>query len=205
MLRVAAKNILADFKSQFIEMFGKIKERRTLADLCCKITDGSHAPSKGIDKSNYLMLSSQNIFDELVLDDVRYLTKEDFIKENRRTNIEEGDLLLTIVGTIGRTHVVKKNEKYVFQRSVCVIKPKADVLNSVFLESYLKTDEGFNQLDNGGHGTTQRGIYLKNVNNLLIPLANMNDQLLFVSFKTQTDKSKFMHNIATKGETYAYI
>ena len=192
-------------KSQFIEMFGKIKERRTLADLCCKITDGSHAPSKGIDKSNYLMLSSQNIFDELVLDDVRYLTKEDFIKENRRTNIEEGDLLLTIVGTIGRTHVVKKNEKYVFQRSVCVIKPKADVLNSVFLESYLKTDEGFNQLDNGGHGTTQRGIYLKNVNNLLIPLANMNDQLLFVSFKTQIDKSKFMHNIAKKGETYAYI
>ena len=61
-----------------------------LGDLCLKITDGSHNPPKGIDQSEYLMLSSKNIFDdEITLDNPRYLSKDDFEKENKRCNTEQ--------------------------------------------------------------------------------------------------------------------
>ena len=52
-----------------------------LKNLCFKITDGSHNPPKGIEYSEYPMLSSQNINKEILFNDVRYLTQEDFEKE----------------------------------------------------------------------------------------------------------------------------
>ena len=73
-------------------------------DICNSVTDGSHNPPQGIDSSEYIMLSSKNIFDDKVtFEEPRYLLKEDFEKENKRTKISEGDVLLTIVGTVGRT------------------------------------------------------------------------------------------------------
>lgn len=180
-------------KSRFIEMFGNVKTFKPLMELTSKITDGSHNPPKGIEFSEYLMLSSQNIHDELTLKDVRYLSKEDFEIENRRTNIEDGDVLLTIVGTIGRTYVVKNGEKYTFQRSVGVIKPKQDILNGVFLSIYLKTPQAIVQLEASGHGTSQKGIYLNDIKKLIVPIVDIGLQNEFADFVKLIDKSKFVY------------
>ena len=179
-------------KSRFIEMFGICLNKRQLGDITNKITDGSHNPPKGIEKSEYLMLSSQNVFDELVLSDVRFLSKEDFDIENKRTDIHEGDVLLTIVGTIGRTHVVKSNENYTFQRSVAVIKPIKNILNGTYLSAFLKTQEAVTQLERGGHGSSQKGIYLQDVRKLLIPVPEYKKQVEFANYAQLIDKSKFI-------------
>lgn len=178
-------------KARFVEMFGKEENKKQLGEVTKKITDGSHNPPKGIDISEYLMLSSQNIWDELDLKGVRYLTKEDFESENKRTDIHDGDVLLTIVGTIGRTHVVRNDEKYTFQRSVAVIKPIDNILDGVFLSSFLKTDDAITQLEKGGHGSSQKGIYLQDVKKLLIPIPRYEKQIEFKNFVKQLDKSKF--------------
>lgn len=39
----------------------------------------------------------------------RWITNEEWKIENQRTNIEVGDVLLTIVGSIGRSAVVQNN------------------------------------------------------------------------------------------------
>jgi len=171
-------------------MFGSEK-CAILQDLSDKITDGSHMPSKGVEKSDYLMLSSQNIFDEINCDSARFLSKEDFESENKRTDIMDGDVLITIVGTIGRTHVVRNGEKYVFQRSVGVIKPKRNKLNGVYLASYLQTDKAKAFLASGAHGSSQKGIYLQDLKKLPVPLASIELQNQFATFVSQVDKSKF--------------
>ena len=38
--------ISLDIRSRFVEMFGDLKDRRTIADLCSIITDGTHQPPK---------------------------------------------------------------------------------------------------------------------------------------------------------------
>ena len=179
-------------KSRFIEMFSNINEHKTLNELTIKITDGSHNPPKGIEKSNYLMLSSQNIQDSLVLNDVRYLSKEDFEKENKRTDIQNNDVLLTIVGTIGRTYVVKNDEKYVFQRSVAVLKPKKEELNGTFLSIFLQTPEAIHQLEKGGHGTSQKGIYLGDLKKIITPCPSIDKQKQFEKYVQEIDKSKLI-------------
>ena len=176
-------------KTRFAEMFEMCETKKELGELTTKITDGSHNPPKGIEKSDYLMLSSQNIFNELDLSDVRYLTKEDFDRENKRTDIQENDVLLTIVGTIGRTHVVRKGESFTFQRSVGVIKPIGSILNGTYLSICLHTDDVVNQLESSGHGSSQKGVYLQDLKKISIPVPSIESQNEFASFVKMVNDS----------------
>jgi restriction endonuclease S subunit len=136
-----------------------------LKDICSKITDGSHNPPKGVSSSEYLMLSSKNIYNDLITyEEPRYLTKEEFEIENRRTDIQKGDVLLTIVGTIGRCAVYDKNENVVLQRSVAVIKPRKELIDSRFLMYRLINLANVFSIES--KGVAQKGIYLNQLANI---------------------------------------
>ena len=152
-----------------------------LGDVCAKITDGSHNPPQGISCSEYLMLSSKNIYDDdISFDDPRYLSKENYETENKRTQISAGDILLTIVGTVGRAAVVSKTEKKIcLQRSVAVIKPKQELIDSRFLMYQLQSMR--THLEQEARGVAQKGIYLRQVENLQIKVPSRGEQLQVVS------------------------
>ncbi|NFO15624.1 restriction endonuclease subunit S [Clostridium botulinum] len=143
-----------------------------LKEICNKITDGSHNPPKGIDISEYLMISSKNINNDLIsYSEPRYLEKELFESENKRTDIKRGDILLTIVGTVGRCAVYERDGKVVFQRSVAVIKPKKEIVNSRYL--MYKLISMTNYFEKEARGVAQKGIYLKQLANIDINLPNL--------------------------------
>ncbi len=110
-----------------------------LSELANKITDGSHNPPKGVEFSEYIMLSSKNVFDdEFHYESPRYLSEKDYKQEDKRTQITAGDVLLTIVGTIGRVAVVPNDAPSItLQRSVAVIKPIKEKIASRFFMYYL--------------------------------------------------------------------
>ena len=177
-------------KSQFIEMLSNSGyEEKSMGELCDKITDGSHNPPKGNDGSEYLMISSKNVFiDGLDLADVRYLSKEEFDLENKRTEVKKNNILLTIVGTIGRTYLVKGNEgNIVMQRSVAVLKP-SDRVNPLFMMYSLHIDEN---LEKEGRGNAQKGVYLKQLSQFKIKVPSLDVQNNFCTIYQQADKSKF--------------
>ena len=120
-------------------------EIKKLGDLCLKITDGSHNPPKGIELSDYLMLSSRDIYDEVIhYDNPRYLSKKDFEDEDKRTAIRANDVLLTIVGTIGRVAIVpNKFPNFTLQRSVAVLRPNENKIDSYFLKYSLQNSLNF--------------------------------------------------------------
>ena len=151
-----------------------------IGELSLKITDGSHNPPKGIADSKYRMLSSQNVWNGYLDKSVaRYLTENDFLVEDRRTCAREGDVLLTIVGTIGRTCVLtKEDENITFQRSVCIIKPKPE-LNPFFLCYQLQSKN--EEINLQANGAAQKGFYLKQVQRLHIQLASLQEQAEIVS------------------------
>ena len=128
-----------------------------LGDICYKITDGSHNPPSGVPYSEFLMLSSKNIYDDCITyDDPRYLCREDFESENKRTQIEAGDILLTIVGTVGRVAVVPEKAKSIcLQRSVAVIKPRTDIVLPRFLMYQIQNMKDI--LEKEAKGVAQKG------------------------------------------------
>ena len=141
-----------------------------------QISDGSHNPPPGIEHSNYPMLSSKNIgFDHFDYEAPRYLTKEQFEEENKRTCISDGDVLLTIVGTVGRACCVSEPfTPFTLQRSVAVIKPHKDILLSRFLMYHLAALNNF--FEKEAKGVAQKGIYLKQLAKVPIFVPPLSEQ-----------------------------
>lgn len=180
-------------KSQFVEMFGGFSEwtdTHKLGDICDSISDGSHNPPKGVDYSRNLMISSKNIRDgQITIDDPRYLSDEEFEQENKRTNVKPGDVLLTIVGAIGRVAVVPETiGRIALQRSVAVLHIYKERILPVFMMYMLK--ELFPVIDAEAHGIAQRGIYLAQVNALDVICPPIKLQEQFVTIAIQSDKSR---------------
>ena len=164
-----------------------------LGDVCSFITDGSHNPPPGIEKSDYFMLSSKNIEDDrITLAEPRYLSLLDFESENRRTHITSGDLLMTIVGTVGRVAIVPDDmPSFCVQRSVAVIKCKREVISNRFLMYQLQNMRPI--LERESRGVAQKGIYLKQVSELPIIVPSISSQKYIVAVM-----DKASHLIALK-------
>ncbi len=144
-----------------------------LKNISLHIADGSHNPPKD-SGSGVPLLSATNIHDHFIdiENATRWITKEEWIDENKRTKIEKNDILLTIVATIGRTAVVK-NEIFALQRSVAVIKPK---INSEFLSYYFETPYIQKFMLDNARGTAQKGFYLNSLQELMITLPPLAEQ-----------------------------
>lgn len=160
-----------------------------LSDVCSKITDGSHNPPQGIEHSEYLMLSSKNIFDDsITLTDPRYLSKQDFANENRRTNVAVNDLLITIVGTVGRVAIVPADHPPIcLQRSVAVLKLDNEKVDSRFMMYQLQNMKSLFEAE--AHGVAQKGIYLKQLESVKIdcpPLSTQKEIAANLDKATQT-------------------
>ena len=152
-----------------------------IKDICTFVTDGSHNPPQGIEKSEYMMLSSKNIFDdEITFDEPRFLSQKDFEREHKRTKIVVGDVLLTIVGTVGRTAVADEDmPTFALQRSVAVLHPKNDVCLPRFLMYALRGKRTY--IENRAKGVAQKGIYLKEVSDIDIYIPDISNQEIIIN------------------------
>lgn len=157
-------------------------EYKKLGEVCTLISDGSYNPPKGIDHSLYRMISSQNVFDDnlqITEDNVRYITESDHLCENKRTKLQKDVVLLTIVGTIGRSCVLKGNEGCLtLQRSVAALHPSDQIMPRYLMHCLIGNRHTLNQ---EAHGIAQKGIYLKQLSSLSIPLPPKSTQLAIVS------------------------
>lgn len=149
-----------------------------LNDICNKITDWSHNPPKWIEISDYKMISSRNIDDGILsFDGCRFLRKEDFELENKRTDIQTWDILLSIVWTIGKVCVIEeKHWKFTMQRSLAAIKPKKDLINSYFLWKFFQSPVLQKFINDNAKWAAQKGIYLNSLKELVIPLPPLTEQ-----------------------------
>ena len=152
-----------------------------IKDICTSVTDGSHNPPQGIEKSEYMMLSSKNIFDdEITFGEPRFLSEKDFEREHKRTQIAVGDVLLTIVGTVGRTAVVDEDmPAFALQRSVAVLHPKNDVCLPRFLMYALRGKRTY--IENRAKGVAQKGIYLKEVSDIGIYIPDISNPEIIIN------------------------
>ena len=147
----------------------------TIDEITFIVTDGSHNPPPKLEKG-IPMLSAKNIHDNLItFDDVRYISEESFLKENTRIEVQTGDVLLTIVATIGRCAMVHTNitRKFTLQRSVAILKP---AINSKYLMYNCQSPNFQKLLIQNAKGTAQKGEYLKTLKTLVIPLAPIEEQ-----------------------------
>jgi len=149
--------------------------RSLLANLALKLTDGSHnpPPDAGV---GFPMLSSQNVRDGFVdfSSPSRFVAPEGFEKEDARTRATPGDVLLTIVASIGRSAVVPRGApRFSLQRSVAVIQT---LLVPEYLCLFLRSPRAVAYYWRHAAGTAQKGIYLGKLGELAVDVPPLAEQ-----------------------------
>ena len=176
-----SKILQAAFDGSLTGVDAGIWDQKKLRDISTKIVDGDHNPPKGQkEPTPYIMLSSQNINEDkfVAMNKVRYLSKADFDLCNKRTKLTKGDVLLTTVGTVGRSCVNTDDEVYCFQRSVTIITP---AINSFFLKYYFDSPDFQQLLLLSASGNAQKGFYLNKLKEVEIPVPPLAEQQRIVA------------------------
>ena len=144
--RQQAIQLADDFlRSVFLDIFGdplvnpQKWQVQNLGELTTKITDGKHGDCEDEIGSGYYFISAKDVnYGIINYENARQINKKEFDEVHRRTDLQAGDLVMVNTGaTIGRVAIVlndEKTSKTTFQKSVAIIKPKGELLNSNFLK-----------------------------------------------------------------------
>jgi type I restriction enzyme, S subunit len=145
-----------------------------ISTVTLNVTDGTHVPPP--DESYGIpLLSAKNITDEIQLHHgLRFVSQEYFQAEVKRTGLAAGDVLLTIVGSIGRSAIVPPKPQFALQRSVAILKPSG--VSPKFLSFYLRSPRAGEYFAQHARGTAQVGLYLRDLKQLPVPVAPWNEQ-----------------------------
>lgn len=163
-------------KIRFNGFSGDWEEKR-LKEIIVLLKDGTHASHP--DGKDAFLLSAKNIKNgKIVIDELkdRKISIYDYDSIYKNYRIEQGDLLLTIVGTIGETALYEcLDYKVAFQRSVAIIRC-SKIIFPFFLLSSFCTHQLLKQLVSSASMSAQAGVYLNDLEKLT---------LIFPSFKEQ--------------------
>lgn len=123
------------------------------------------------------MLSARNIENgRIVFDEYRFIDETAFEQEHARSRVAANDVLLTIVGTIGRTAVVSEGlPPFALQRSVAVLTPRDDLLPK-YLCYQLQSPATQRYFEENARGTAQKGVYLKTLGATPIQVPPLDEQ-----------------------------
>jgi type I restriction enzyme S subunit len=147
-----------------------------LKEIAKKITDGEHATPLRT-PSGVLLLSARNIHNgELRLSDVDYVGEEEYERIIKRCFPEEGDILISCSGSVGRICRVPRNLKFVMVRSVALLKLDWTNYSSKYFEYLLQSSFLQKQIEKGKKATAQANLFLGPINNLDVIICSLKEQ-----------------------------
>lgn len=185
-------------QSIFYEMFGDPMENekgwevKKLNDIC-DVRDGTHDSPKYLQNSEYILITSKNIVNGSIdFENVNYISEEDYIKINKRSKVDNGDIIMPMIGTIGNpiiAHIDGTNKFCI--KNVALIKFLADsTVNNMFIVNLMRCSSFSSYLLNQNKGGTQKFVALGAIRKLPIPLPPLPLQQLFAQHIEQIEHQK---------------
>ena len=182
-------------KSRFIELFGDIVLNpfgweKDYLGVVCDVRDGTH-DSPHYHSTGFPLVTSKNVTGgEIDLTDCSLISEADFNKINERSKVNMGDIIMPMIGTVGKPVIVNVEPNFAI-KNVSLIKFKDDsrVLNT-FVRSLLQSDYFDDAVLSKVRGGTQKFISLGDIRKLAVIVPPMELQEQFAAFVEQTDKSK---------------
>lgn len=148
-----------------------------LSDLVTAIRDGTHGTHRRVTEGVPL-LSAKNITanGEIAIDETDDLISEaEYQDLTRSFQLEPDDLLLTIVGSLGR-RAIYSGQRITFQRSVAYIRPQQRKIGSRFLFHWMGHPVFSAELARRSNATAQAGLYLGELAKISVPVPDVPEQ-----------------------------
>ena len=150
------------------------------------VRDGTHDSPEFIDVG-YPLITSKNLLSSgrLDLSNVKFISEEDYLQINKRSGVNDGDILFGMIGTIGNPVKVKSSNYAI--KNVALIKETGGLLNG-FLIYYLSSHDIDKQIHRLNAGGTQKFVALGVLRNLVIRLPTQQEQQQIATVLTNADK-----------------
>jgi type I restriction enzyme S subunit len=130
-----------------------------------------------------------------VLGELGYVDNELFITEKmyeaykKLTGVPKpGDMLVTGVGTLGKTYVVQKNHKFYFKDGNIIWFKINDVMNPYYLQQLYRTSVIEKQINETSGGSTVGTYTIQNAKKTSIPFPGKKEQTAIAEVLSDTDK-----------------
>ena len=157
----------------------------------CDVRDGTHDTPKYHDEGYPLVTSKSVTSGEIDFSSCNLISEEDYKKISERSGVSDGDIIMPMIGTVGKPVIVKTERKFAI-KNVALIKFRegSKVINS-YIYSLLQSPYFDEMVLSKLKGGNQKFVSLSELRGLPIVVPPKSVQEKYELFREQSDKSKF--------------
>lgn len=147
------------------------------------------ATPKYIDKG-IPYITSKNIKNgKIDYSNINYISNEDYENISKNRPIKVNDILISMIGTIGETAVVTKNDDKFYGQNMFLVRLNDKKINQRFFLNYFKSNFVKNQLFNKQNKSTQSYLKANHIEDLKVPVISVEEQ---IKIANKLDKIQMM-------------
>ena len=182
-------------QSIFLEMFGDPVTNRKgfpifrMGDVC-DVRDGTHDSPKYVSEAGYPLVTSKNLSGGFVdLSDVNLISEGDYLQINKRSKVDQGDIIMPMIGTIGSPVLVVDEPRFAI-KNVALIKFTAASPSQILVRQLLSGDYFDHIVGQKNRGGTQKFVSLGDLRSFPLPIPPIALQQEFAERVTAIEKLK---------------
>ena len=140
-------------------------------DFCDPVRDGTHDTPKPTVDGHKLVTSKHIKNGQIESTEAYCISEEEFQAINARSLVEQWDVLMSMIGTVGESAVVKQSPDYAI-KNVALFKCGGSELKGKWLNYYLQSPDARARMSGNMKGSSQQFLSLKQLRALPIPVCN---------------------------------
>lgn len=177
-----------EFKDSEVGRIPKEWEVEPTEKICTKVTDGTHDTPKPVEIGYFLVTSKHIKTGKIDFSEAYFIKKSDFDEINKRSKVDIGDVLFSMIGTVGMTTVVEENYPPFAIKNIGLFKTGGNLSLAKWLHYYFQSKFAKVYLKNNIKGTTQKYIPLYALRNLPVVLPPLLEQQKIAEILSTFDK-----------------
>ena len=140
-------------------------------EYCESVRDGTHDTPKQTE-TGYKLVTGKHIKNgQIDPSDAYCISEKDYKKINERSLVEQWDVLMSMIGTVGEVAVVKDHPNYAI-KNVALFKCAGSKLKGKWLAYYLQSSDAQGHMSGNQKGSSQQFLSLKQLRSLPVPVAD---------------------------------
>lgn len=161
--------------------------------IICDVRDGTHDSPKYVSEG-YPLITSKNIINGIVdFQNVNYISKEDLDSINKRSKVDNGDIIMPMIGTIGNPVIVNSDKEFAIKNVALIKFNENSLITNIFVRTLLESHYFEYVISQNKRGGTQKFISLGDIRKLKVIVPPVKLQNQFANFIKQVDKLKFIN------------
>ena len=149
-------------------------------DFCEKVTDGTHDTPKP-NNTGFPLVTSKNLkVNGVDFNDCYLISEQDYKEINKRSKVEQYDILFGMIGTVGNPQIVMQNPVEFAIKNVGLFRMNGNAKLSLWLKNYLASDIFRIYQQRQQAGTTQQFVSLGFLRKIPVPIPMVDNEINYL-------------------------